>query len=169
MADRGATWLGLQRRSWPVVRAGALLGLGLGAFFDGIVFHQVLQWHHMLSSHPDSAVAGDLPLNVLADGLFHAAAYVFTVAGVAALWRARRRRAAPVSGRVLVGAVVLGWGVFNVVEGLVNHQVLGVHHVWADGPGGVLLWDAAFLAWGALFVLGGYAVARSDASRDPEH
>jgi len=169
MADREATWLGLPRRSWPVVRAGALLGLGLGAFFDGIVFHQVLQWHHMLSSHPDSAVAGDLPLNVLADGLFHAAAYVFTVAGVATLWRAQRRRAAWVSGRGLVGAVVLGWGVFNVVEGLVNHQVLGVHHVWADGPGGVLLWDAAFLAWGALFVLSGYTVVRSDDSPDPEH
>src|SRR4051812_24192423 len=27
-----------------------LFGLGLGGFFDGIVFHQVLQWHHMVST-----------------------------------------------------------------------------------------------------------------------
>jgi uncharacterized membrane protein len=25
-----------------------LLGVGLGVFLDGIVLHQVLQWHHML-------------------------------------------------------------------------------------------------------------------------
>ncbi|MCK1539441.1 DUF2243 domain-containing protein, partial [Bradyrhizobium sp. 176] len=35
-------------RSFPI-SAGVLLGLGLGGFFDGIVFHQLLQWHHMLS------------------------------------------------------------------------------------------------------------------------
>ncbi len=27
-----------------------ILGVGLGGFVDGIVLHQVLQWHHMLSS-----------------------------------------------------------------------------------------------------------------------
>jgi uncharacterized membrane protein len=166
MSDRTATWLGLPRRVKPVVQAGVLLGLGLGGFFDGIVLHQILQWHHMLSSHPEPAVAGDLPLNVLADGLFHAAAYAFTVAGVVALWRARRDPGVAASGRTLLGSVVLGWGLFNVVEGVVNHQLLGVHHVWPAGPGSVLLWDAAFLAWGALFVAGGYAVVRTDASAD---
>ena len=30
--------------------AGGLFGLGLGGFFDDIVMHQVLQWHHMLST-----------------------------------------------------------------------------------------------------------------------
>jgi len=168
MSDRTATWLGLPRRAKPVVRAGVLLGLGLGGFFDGIVIHQILQWHHMLSSHPDPAVAGDLPLNVLADGLFHAATYTFTVAGIVALWWAWRDPRAPPPGRALFGSVVLGWGLFNVVEGLVNHQLLGVHHVWPAGPGSVVLWDAAFLAWGALFVVGGYAVVRGAASRDPE-
>jgi uncharacterized membrane protein len=35
-------------RSFPIA-SGILFGLGLGGFFDGIVLHQVLQWHHMLS------------------------------------------------------------------------------------------------------------------------
>ena len=31
-----------------VVSAGVLLGLGLGGFFDGVVFHQLLGWHHLI-------------------------------------------------------------------------------------------------------------------------
>ncbi|HEU5099504.1 MAG TPA: DUF2243 domain-containing protein [Roseiflexaceae bacterium] len=34
----------------PLSVAGIWLGLGLGGFFDGIVFHQILRWHHMLTS-----------------------------------------------------------------------------------------------------------------------
>lgn len=148
--------------------AGIALGLGLGGFFDGIVFHQVLQFHHMLSAHPDPAVAGDLRLNVLADGLFHAATYVFTVVAVVLLWRARRRDDVPTSGRTLLGSTVVGWGLFNVVEGVVNHRLLGIHHVWPAGPGSVLVWDLAFLLWGLLFLVGGYGLVRSDAAVAPE-
>jgi uncharacterized membrane protein len=39
----------LEDRHFPV-SAGIFFGLGLGGFFDGIVLHQLLQWHHMLSS-----------------------------------------------------------------------------------------------------------------------
>ena len=166
--DQSGTWLGLQRRAKPLVLAGVSLGLGLGGFFDGIVFHQILQFHHMLSAHPDPTVAGDLRLNVLADGLFHAATYVFTVVGVGLLWRAWRRSAVPASGRTLLGATVAGWGLFNVVEGLVNHQLLGIHHVWPAGPGSVLVWDVAFLVWGLLFLAGGYGIARSDSAAVPK-
>ncbi|QLD87558.1 DUF2243 domain-containing protein [Natronomonas salina] len=162
MSDTTETWLGLQRRAKPLVQAGVLLGLGLGGFFDGIVLHQILQFHHMLSSHPDPTVAEDLRLNVLADGLFHAATYVFTVIGIGLLWRARRRSDVPASGRTLLGAIVAGWGLFNLVEGLVNHQLLGIHHVWPAGPGSVLIWDVAFLVWGLLFLVGGYGIVRRD-------
>ena len=53
---------------------GILLGIGLGGFVDGIVLHQILQWHHMLTSegdYPPTTVAG-LETNTLWDGLFHA-------------------------------------------------------------------------------------------------
>ncbi len=160
MGESRTTWLGIPPQVLPLVRAGVVLGLGLGGFFDGIVFHQILQWHHMLTSHPNPAVAGDLPLNTFWDGLFHAITYLLTVVGVALVWRAWRRSAVPLSGRVLVGATVMGWGIFNLVEGLVNHFLLGVHHVWVDGPGSVLVWDVAFLVWGAVFVGLGYAIVR---------
>jgi uncharacterized membrane protein len=49
-----------------------------------------------------------------------------------------------------------------VVEGLVDHHLLGLHHVWPAGPGPVLLWDLAFLAWGVLFVAVGFRTVRRD-------
>ncbi|WP_137289302.1 DUF2243 domain-containing protein [Natronorubrum halophilum] len=161
------TWLGLQRRAKPLVQAGILLGLGVGGFFDGIVLHQILQWHHMLSAHPDPTVAGDLRLNVMVDGFFHVATYVFTIAGIILLWRAWQNPAVLPSGRTLLGSTILGWGIFNLVEGIVNHHLLGIHHVWPDGPGSVLLWDIAFLIWGILFIVSGYAIVRSDDAVSP--
>ena len=161
MSNRHETWLGLPERRIPLIRAGVALGLGLGGFFDGIVFHQILQVHHMLTSHPNPSIAGDLELNTLADGMFHATTYLLTIAGIGLLWRARGTLAKPRSGRTLLGSITLGWGVFNVVEGLVNHQLLGIHHVWPAGPGPVILWDALFLAWGVLFVGVGYRLAQS--------
>lgn len=154
---------GDRSRASAVVRAGVVLGIGLGAFFDGIVLHQLLQWHHLLSSHPDPGVATDLRLNVRWDGVFHAVAYAFTVAGVALLWRASRLDAGRVAGHTLTGAVLVGWGLFNLVEGVVDHHLLGVHHVWPAGPGGVVVWDAAFLAWGAAMAGVGYLVIRRGA------
>ncbi|MFC4248869.1 DUF2243 domain-containing protein [Natribaculum luteum] len=162
MADGDGTWLGLQERAKPLVHAGIVLGIGLGGFFDGIVLHQILQWHHMLSAYPDPAIAGDLRVNVVADGFFHAATYLFTIAGVALLVRAWRRDDVPPSGRALLGSTIVGWGVFNLAEGGVNHHLLGVHHVWPAGPGSVLAWDLAFLFSGLVFVVGGYALIRSE-------
>ena len=171
MADRADEWFGLPRRAKPLVVAGVTLGIGLGGFVDGILLHQVLQWHHMLSSYPNPAVANDLRLNVLADGLFHVATYAFTVAGVVLLFRVWRRRDVVPTARSLFGSTLMGWGVFNLVEGVVDHNLLGIHHVWPAGPGGVLLWDLAYLLAGALLLVGGYAIVRSDdavATASPE-
>jgi uncharacterized membrane protein len=45
----------------PSRSAGLLHGLGLGGFIDGILLHQILQWHHMLSGvddYPVTTLAG---------------------------------------------------------------------------------------------------------------
>lgn len=162
MASDDRRWFGIDERVRPHVVASVVLGVGLGGFFDGIVFHQVLQWHHMLTSHPDPGVAGDLPLNTLWDGLFHVATYLFTVAGVVLAWRAWRGHDVAPSVRTLLGGALVGWGLFNLVEGVVDHHLLGIHHVWPAGPGSVLLWDLAFLALGAVLVVAGYALVRTD-------
>jgi uncharacterized membrane protein len=77
----------LPDQNFPI-SAGVLFGLGLGGFFDGIVLHQVLQWHHMLTDagYPPTSVE-NLKINTLWDGLFHATTYVFVVLGLIVLWR----------------------------------------------------------------------------------
>jgi uncharacterized membrane protein len=138
--------------------AGILLGLGLGGFFDGIVLHQLLQWHHMVSSvdrFSPETVPG-LRINTLADGLFHAVTYIFTVLGVALLWRALHAGGG-ITARPLIGFALLGWGLFHVVEGVVDHLLLGIHHVNETVPQEQWIWwDLAFLLWGAAMIAVGW-------------
>ena len=86
----------------PSRTAGLLLGLGLGGFVDGIVLHQILQWHHMVShveAFPVGTVAG-LEVNRLADGFFHMGTWLLVVAGSTAAIASWRRGRAP----AMVGA-----------------------------------------------------------------
>ena len=145
--------------------AGILLGLGLGGFIDGIVLHQILQWHHMLtdygshSSFPMTTVAS-LEDNTVWDGLFHLSTWVFVTVGVFALWRvlvAGYR----VTWRSLLGLLLIGWGIFNVVEGIVDHHILTIHHV-RDDVASPLWWDVGFLALGATLIVVGLALRRAD-------
>jgi uncharacterized membrane protein len=146
----------------PPPRAPAfVLGLGLGGFLDGIVLHQVLQWHHILTDtgdHPMDTVAG-LEANTLADGIFHLATWLLVMAATVMMVRAWQRRELAPPWRMHAGLLLAGWGVFNLVEGLIDHQLLGLHHV-RDDLGGPLGWDLGFLAFGALLVAGGLALAR---------
>jgi uncharacterized membrane protein len=67
------------------------------------------------------------------------------------------------AGRYLVGGALLGWGAFNVVEGIVDHHLLNLHHV---RPGeNELLWDLAFLAWGAAMAVAGWWLMRRAPAR----
>jgi len=153
-------------RLGPLVVAGIALGIGLGGFVDGILLHQVLQWHHMLTAHEEYAATTvhNLEVNTLWDGLFHTGTWVFTVLGVGYLWRAGRMEGVRWSGIAFVGALAGGWGLFNLVEGIVDHHILGIHHV-RDDLGGPLAWDLGFLVFGALLVLGGAMLIRAAAAR----
>lgn len=143
----------------PLIVAGIVLGLGQGGFFDGIVFHQLLQWHHMFSSVKTDATIAGLELNTIGDGLFHLLDWLLTLSGIFLLWRAGKRPQGSWSGRVLLGSSLLGFGVFNLVEGILDHQIFGIHHL---KPGAhQLLWDLAFLAAGLVLVGVGAGLIRS--------
>jgi uncharacterized membrane protein len=152
----------LKERSFPV-SAGILFGLGLGGFFDGIMLHQVLQWHHMATSagYPADSVE-NLQFNTLLDGLFHASTYLFVVLGLISLWRTAHRTHLWWSGKLLVGTMLMGFGIFNLAEGIVDHHILGLHHVNETVPvERWIYWDVAFLVWGALMLVGGWLLYRS--------
>jgi uncharacterized membrane protein len=98
--------------------------------------------------------------NMVWDGLFHALTWTMCAIGVTLLFRAGRLPNAAWSGKLLVGSLLGGWGLFNFVEGLIDHQMLGIHHVH---PGEhQLAWDMGFVILGGLgLMLLGYVVARS--------
>jgi uncharacterized membrane protein len=150
----------------PLIVASVVLGLGLGGFVDGIVLHQILQWHHMVSSAgflPDTVA--NLEVNTFWDGVFHASTWVLTVVGIFLLWRALGRRDVPRSMRTFVGGLALGWGIFNLVEGVVDHEILGIHHVNETAPREQWIWwDLGFLALGLLLLVIGWSLIRAGAT-----
>lgn len=149
----------------PLISAGTLLGVGMGGFADGIVFHQMLQVHNMLTArYPKTGVDAQTALvntqiNMFWDGVFHAFTWAITALGLALLWRAVRRGDVPLSTRTLVGSMALGWGLFNLVEGVIDHHLLHLHHVTETDNH--LLWDLLFLASGVALVLAGWGLIRA--------
>jgi uncharacterized membrane protein len=144
----------------PLITAGTLLGIGLGGLLDGILLHQVLQWHSMLSSRVAPVDLWSMKYNMMWDGLFHAGVWIITAVGLALLWRAGERTDVPWSRRTLVGSLALGWGVFNVVEGIIDHHLLDLHHV-KPGPHQTA-WDIGFLVFGALLIAAGMISIRRE-------
>jgi uncharacterized membrane protein len=146
--------------------AAVLFGLSLGGFFDGIVFHQLLQWHHMVSSWYPPISLENLRINTIWDGLFHSLTWLFMVAAIVLLWRAANRAQIWWSTELLAAGILLGWGGFNLVEGLVDHAVLGIHHVNETVPAAERAgWDVAFLAWGAAMWAVGWQLRRHGNAR----
>ena len=150
----------------PVAAGALLIGVGLGGFVDGIVFHQILQLHNMLSARlkPDTVVR--IEVNMFWDGLFHAFCWVSVAAGLAVLWNAVLTDRAVKRTGTLVGGLLAGFGLFNLVEGVLDHHVLHLHHV-VETPGH-LKYDLLFLASGAaLLAAGAWSIRRSRAGRGP--
>ncbi|WP_329453862.1 DUF2243 domain-containing protein [Streptomyces sp. NBC_01497] len=155
---------------------GLILGVGLGGFVDGILLHQLLQWHHMLTStnhdrigvkyYNPKTVSG-LEMNTVWDGIFHAVCWIAVLLGLAILYaRVTNNRRAVWASRVLWGWIFAGWGLFNLVEGILDHQILGIHHV--HGGPYQAWWDAGFLVLGGSLIIGGYLLQRSGRPFDPD-
>ncbi len=138
----------------PWTRWAVVLGFALGGFFDGILLHQILQWHHLLSLVPGVA---DLRAQVLWDGYFHALMYVIALVGLWGLWTARGQAGAA---RELVGALLIGFGSWHIVDSLLSHWLLGIHRIRVDSPN-PLAWDLVwFSGFGAAPALIGWLLAR---------
>jgi uncharacterized membrane protein len=146
------------RTARPAIAAAVAIGVGLGGFFDGILFHQILQIHNMLSSWLPATDLVSAKANMVWDGLFHAAVWGICVLGVTMTWRAAQRPEVDFAMRDLVGGLLIGWGLFNVVEGVIDHHLLGVHHILERL--GASVWDFVFLAWGAGMIFLGWFLVR---------
>ena len=90
--------------------------------------------------------------NMAWDGWFHVATLAFTIIGVYLLLRhAQAGRLLPDFGS-FTGQLLLGWGAFNLVEGIIDHHILEIHHV-RDLPMHVPIYDWLFLGIGGVGLL----------------
>jgi uncharacterized membrane protein len=141
-------------------RPGLAAGVGLGAFVDGIVFHQILQWHHFVSDDVSMTSLGGLETNTLWDGIFHAFSWMVCAAGIWMLWKAGRNGTMPAR-NVLLGAMLVGWGAFSAIDGVLLHLVAGLHHLYQRGDF-ELGSDLIYIAVSLLIAVAGVAIGGRD-------
>lgn len=142
------------------VRAPAFwLGFSLAGFFDGILLHQVLQWHHLLSN-VEGAAFRDLRVQIAADGYFHVLMYLLLALAIWLVWRRRAALAAADAGPRFIQFLLIGFGVWQIVDVVLFHWILGIHNirVGVDNP---IVWDIGWLILLGALPLGLAAVLRA--------
>ncbi len=100
--------------------AGLLLGVGIAAFVDEVVFHQLLHWHHFYDR-------STLELGLVSDGILHAFGWFASIGSMFLLADLSRRRA--VWWLRWWGGLLLGAGAFQLYDGVVHHKLLGLHQI----------------------------------------
>jgi uncharacterized membrane protein len=143
---------GRGRSTRALVGAG-VFGFGLSAVVDVLLLHHVLQWHHLVSARVTTATVEGLRTNVLADGLFSLVMLLVAGVGAGLVWRAERRTATPLAARPLAGLTLVGVGVFDLFDVVVDHTLLGLHHALSRGGAYDPYWALVSLGIVALGVL----------------
>jgi uncharacterized membrane protein len=133
--------------------AGVLIGVGVAAFIDETVFHQLLHWHHFYDRSTPTA-------GLVSDGFFHAGGWLSVVAGLF-LFADLQRRGATAHQRVWAGGL-LGWGAFQVYDGVIQHKLLGLHQIRYDVD--LLPYDLAWNVSGGLGIVLGLVLLRRSRS-----
>ncbi|WP_446715852.1 DUF2243 domain-containing protein [Bacillus sp. OTU2372] len=102
------------------LRSGIFFGIGLVAFIDETVFHQLLHWHHFY----DTATTA---IGLVSDGFFHAFSWFLTVGGLFMVADIRRRKVwQPMK---WVAGVLLGAGGFQLYDGIIQHKLMRLHQI----------------------------------------
>lgn len=145
----------------PLTTASMILGIGLGGFIDGIWLHQILQWHEMLSNKiPVDTVMGK-SVNMFWDGVFHFFCLLVVLTGIILLWKLMFRKDINLSKKLFGGGLLLGWGLFNIVEGLIDHHLLELHFV-KQVSGNPDVWNFLFLGISVMMlIIGGVLVYKT--------
>lgn len=119
-------------RDWALGIGPALIVLGVGALARGISYTPLLMSEHARQAHP---VEGTLPMDTWA--------WIWIVAGVAAVTSAWWSRAAPVAVGAGVGLNLL-WGASFITDALIKGSVRG----WLPAVGYL---SVAVLVWWAVW------------------
>ena len=147
-AVHGAAVKQTRRSIW----SGVLAGVGLVAFIDETVFHQLLHWHHFYDR-------STLAVGLVSDGLFHAGGFIAVVGGLFLLADAHRRGSF-VSKRWW-GGLLIGVGGFQLYDGIVQHKLLGLHQIRYHVP--IWPYDLTWNITAFIMILAGVLLMKGDA------
>jgi uncharacterized membrane protein len=85
--------------------------------------------------------------------------------GVYLLWKLLKKNNINTSGYLLSGGMLAGWGVFNLIEGIINHQILQMHNV-REITANKDLWNYGFLLFGIALLFVGWLIIRKGKNSD---
>ncbi|TVX77786.1 DUF2243 domain-containing protein [Peribacillus simplex] len=100
--------------------SGFLFGIGLVAFIDEAIFHQLLHWHHFYDKSTSN-------IGLVSDGLFHAQSWFATVGSLFMFADLRRRKGLWL--KRWIGGVLLGAGSFQLYDGIIQHKLMRLHQI----------------------------------------
>jgi uncharacterized membrane protein len=109
-----------RRYSGRNVLSGGLLGVGIAAFLDEAIFHQLLHWHHFYDKSTPA-------VGLISDGLFHAFSWFATIAALFLFADLRRRMA--LSPLRWWGGLLIGAGGFQLYDGTLQHKIMRLHQI----------------------------------------
>ena len=143
----------------PLATAATVIGIGMGGFIDGIVLHQILQVHEMLSNKIPATEYIGKSINMFWDGIFHAFCFIVVMIGIVLLWKLLMRQEVNRSGKLLSGGLLTGWALFNIVEGIIDHQLLKLHNVIELAHNHDVA-NYSFLGFSVIMLVVGYSLIR---------
>lgn len=135
------------------VSSALLIGIGLMAAVDEIIFHQLLAWHHFY----DRATPA---FALFSDGLLHSLELIALVAGFFLLSELRARHT--LVPKSAWAGLFLGAGGFQLFDGIIDHKLLRLHQIrYVDN---LLVYDIVWnLAGLVLLIIGAMLLRRSRA------
>ncbi|MBS2968133.1 DUF2243 domain-containing protein [Metabacillus sp. KIGAM252] len=110
----------MEKRQALNALSGILFGLGLVAFFDETVFHQLLHWHHFYDKSTTD-------IGLVSDGIFHSFSWFATIASLFMFADLRRKKT--FYGKRWIGGILTGAGAFQLYDGTVQHKLMGLHQI----------------------------------------
>lgn len=146
-------YLYVKRNLW----SGVLVGVGIAAFLDEVLFHQLLQWHHFYDKSTRT-------IGIISDGLFHAFGWFASVSGLFLLADLKSRRGW--WSKRWIGGILLGSGAFQLYDGTIQHKWMRIHQIrYVEN---VIIYDIVWNAIALLLVIGGAVlVYRTGQRRQP--
>ena len=155
------------KRAKTLIFAGFFLGVGMTGFLDGIFLHQILQWHQMISNilPPDTLI--NKQVNTFWDGIFHVFTWTMTAIGVLLLWKLNRKKnKLNFSNKVFAGSIILGGGIFNFLDSIINHYILQLHNI-REKTEYPMIYNHVFLVFAILLIIIGLMLIRNGLKRSP--